>query len=355
MNDAGNMHTTTDSEPIGLEVRVLAFAYDRAEYEHATFYEYTLVYKGQAPLEDAFFAFYSDPYIGSFYDDNIGVDTTLGLALAYNGDDFDENNSYGGGYGTAPPAVGFDFLIGPRTEEGVLGMTRFGQHYNNADGSGNPSTAQEFWNLMRGYWRDGLCWTFGGDGRGGTECTDFIYPNTGTAQNPVPGYWSQTCPELPCGAHGYGGDPRFVIKSTGPYDMQPGESQTILFGIIWARGDDNFDSIQEVKRLSVLYQTGLPVAAEPEAAPPLSLELDRTYPNPASRVAVVGLQLPKASPVRVRVFDALGRVVAVLKDEELPPGRHEVAFDTRALSPGVYFVRAEAGDARATRPITVVR
>src|SRR5690606_8228303 len=49
MNDAGNEHTTTDSPPLGMEVRVLAFAYDRPDYEHATFYEYTFVYKGQAP------------------------------------------------------------------------------------------------------------------------------------------------------------------------------------------------------------------------------------------------------------------------------------------------------------------
>jgi hypothetical protein len=54
--------------------------------------------------------------------------------------------------------------------------------------------------------------------------------------------------------------------------------------------------------------------------------------------------LPKASDVRLSVYDMLGREVSVLVDERKDAGVYEVKFDGSNLASGVYFYRLHAGD-----------
>lgn len=108
------------------------------------------------------------------------------------------------------------------------------------------------------------------------------------------------------------------------------------------------------KVLSAGYTTrGVGVAAAPDADG-LGLTLDAA-PNPARDRALVGFTLPSAERVRLTVFDALGREVAVLVDRGLAAGAHEAEVDTAALPPGVYVARLRAGVHVVTRRITVVR
>ncbi|HEX9934971.1 MAG TPA: FlgD immunoglobulin-like domain containing protein, partial [bacterium] len=70
--------------------------------------------------------------------------------------------------------------------------------------------------------------------------------------------------------------------------------------------------------------------------------------------------LPSAERTVVRVFDALGRSVAVLFDGRLEAGSHQVQWvgrDAAGLeSPaGVYFVRIEAGQHSTTHKMALVR
>ncbi len=63
-------------------------------------------------------------------------------------------------------------------------------------------------------------------------------------------------------------------------------------------------------------------------------------PNPAHGAATVMLALPQPSGVDLRVFDVLGRAVALLSDGRFEAGTHRLALDGAALPPGVYVVRA---------------
>ncbi|HYE96048.1 MAG TPA: T9SS type A sorting domain-containing protein, partial [Rubricoccaceae bacterium] len=104
------------------------------------------------------------------------------------------------------------------------------------------------------------------------------------------------------------------------------------------------------------YEFGaVPTAAEgpADAGSPVSLSL--AGPNPVASSTVLALHLAQSGSIRVAVYDALGREVALLRSGELPAGRHPVAFDGSALPPGVYFVRAEAAGAAVTRALTVLR
>lgn len=76
-------------------------------------------------------------------------------------------------------------------------------------------------------------------------------------------------------------------------------------------------------------------------------------PNPASGAATVRFRLAQAGPVRLEVYDALGRRVAVLADGERAAGFHAAPFEAEAG--GVYVVRLEAGGVQASRSVTLLR
>src|SRR5690606_27073649 len=132
---------TTLSEPLGMEVRVTAFASGQGgPLGYATFYRDEIQYRGAAPLDSAYVTFRVDPDLGNYVDDYIGSDTTRNLGFVYNSDDDDEE--WQGGYGVAAPAQGVRYLETP----GDLGMTVFGHYFSNGDPrTGNVSTASDFY------------------------------------------------------------------------------------------------------------------------------------------------------------------------------------------------------------------
>ena len=241
MNDVAGPHQTTLSEPIGLEVRVTAFsvASDNPVFDRATFYRYELDYRGDAPFEDAYFTFWTDPDLGNFSDDYIGSDSTRGLGFVYNADNDDDAGA--GGYGLNPPALGVDFLTG-------AGHVMY--YNSNIDAQGNPDTDEDYYNYMQAQWRDSSPLTLGGDGYdpGGIPI-DFVYPGDPT----VPMFWSERCPTPDCSISINPDDRRFLI-STPAFTLQPGETKTVDFAILFAQGADYLDSVTELKAASDVAQ-----------------------------------------------------------------------------------------------------
>jgi hypothetical protein len=100
--------------------------------------------------------------------------------------------------------------------------------------------------------------------------------------------------------------------------------------------------------------------AELVADAPRSFELEQNYPNPFNPSTRISFSLPKESPVSLQVFDMMGRVVATLVDEVLPPGRHTVvwngrASDGRQMASGIYFYRLKADGYIATRKMMLLK
>ena len=65
--------------------------------------------------------------------------------------------------------------------------------------------------------------------------------------------------------------------------------------------------------------------------------------------------VPKSTPVRIAVYDLLGRQVATLVDRTEKAGTHRVQFDGSGLASGVYLVRLVTDDAVHTQRISLVR
>ncbi len=97
--------------------------------------------------------------------------------------------------------------------------------------------------------------------------------------------------------------------------------------------------------------TAIPSAAELNASLRLSVA-----PNPATHSAAASVETDRAQDVRVAVYDALGRQVAVLFDGMLMPGQSQtLTVDASALPAGLYMVRLTGETIRQTRTLVVAR
>jgi hypothetical protein len=79
------------------------------------------------------------------------------------------------------------------------------------------------------------------------------------------------------------------------------------------------------------------------------------YPNPFNPSTQITYSLANTAEVTLRVFDILGREVAVLAHGLQSPGTYQVHFDASNLPSGVYFMSLKAGDFGATRKIVLTK
>jgi len=90
---------------------------------------------------------------------------------------------------------------------------------------------------------------------------------------------------------------------------------------------------------------------------PAATVLRANVPNPFSRATTVRFDLAAPGIVRLAVYDVRGRLVRVLRDEALDPGRYQTQWDGtgdngRATPPGIYFYVLDGAGERLTRRMT---
>ena len=281
-NDKGNVHSESQGEPIGMEIRSQTFQFStNDEVNNMTFHNYVLINQGTQTLGDTYFGVWVDADVGTATDDYVGCDVQRGLGYAYNGDAYDETSSSSAGYLENPPAVGIDFFEGPYQDadeidnplttnfsdavdslgipyegigigygDGVIDNERFGMrrfvYYNNSGSNlnGEPSTPLHYYNYMNGIWLNGQTMSPGGDGTTQSDIqAQYMFPgdtdpyNWGTQGVDID-YWSEV---------GEGNPPadRRFIQSAGPFTLEPGDYNNITMGVVWARGT-NGDPEQSV-------------------------------------------------------------------------------------------------------------
>ena len=293
-NDKGAAHTESGGEAIGIEVRAQAFAFaTNDEINNMTFYSYEIINRSTYILTGTYFSPWTDVDLGYGYDDFVGCDVGRGLGYGYNGTAVDGSGEPEA-YGSQPPALGIDFFQGPYMDpdnidnpkynytyqmvwdaalndsvlvavdstqmvdesingvnfgNGIVdderfGMRRFVYHNNSNADNGDPTTAPEYYNYLRGIWKNGAKMQYGGDalntGVVGPEC-DFMFPgdsdpwNWGTGGMPPQGgfntngkYWTEE-------QVGNSPNDRRFMQSAGPFTLEPGAVNYITFGVPWAR------------------------------------------------------------------------------------------------------------------------
>ncbi len=101
--------------------------------------------------------------------------------------------------------------------------------------------------------------------------------------------------------------------------------------------------------------TGTDAPKAPEAS-----YLAQNYPNPFNPTTRVAFGLSAPGHVSLRIYDAAGRLVRALADEDRSAGRYEETWDGRdsngrAVSSGIYFYRLTAGSFVETRKMALLR
>ena len=77
---------------------------------------------------------------------------------------------------------------------------------------------------------------------------------------------------------------------------------------------------------------------------PTNFVLSQNYPNPFNPTTTIKYQIPEGSNVKVVIYDALGKQVAVLVNEFQSAGTYTTNFNASNLASGIYFYRMEAGN-----------
>ena len=101
------------------------------------------------------------------------------------------------------------------------------------------------------------------------------------------------------------------------------------------------------------FTTAGPVATESEV--PARVRIGEGYPNPFGERVRLPYEVAQPARVRVEVYDALGRRVAVLVDGLQGPGRYEAVLAAEALPSGLYLCRVQVGEAVAVRRLVLAR
>jgi cytochrome c peroxidase len=118
--------------------------------------------------------------------------------------------------------------------------------------------------------------------------------------------------------------------------------------------EDEEDAI--VAFLKTLSDGHVPVQGKdsPDESP-LAFTLMQNSPNPFNPSTTITFDSPGLELVTLKVYDVLGREVATLVNEELPPGQYTRTWNAGAMPSGVYFYRLEAGTFSQIKKMVLLR
>ena len=86
---------------------------------------------------------------------------------------------------------------------------------------------------------------------------------------------------------------------------------------------------------------------------PLSFSLSQNYPNPFNPSTKIDFSVPTGTFVSLKVYDLLGREVAMIVSEALTPGSYQVTFNGASVASGTYFYRLQAGEFVQTKKLVL--
>ncbi|MBZ0179482.1 MAG: T9SS type A sorting domain-containing protein [Melioribacteraceae bacterium] len=348
------------SKPFGLEIQNTVFAFNQPEFlVDVIFKKYMLINKSDAIIDQIFFG---EVFWPGCYCSKVGTDTTKNLVFAY--EYMIEDIS---------PAIGVKLLQGPIIRTNSNSDTA---RFNGSDKAGYKNikitassylskreevlgyTPDRYYNKLRGRnFFDGEPIINPDD----SSITTFIFSG-----NPIDSTgWLDSGYQQ--GGHQDNNLCRNITISSGPFTMAPDDTQEVVYALIAAQGEDNFDSIRKLKLLAdkvqYFYDHYTVDDPEPYFEPlPEFFALSQNYPNPFNPTTTIKFVVPGTETSRdlilqakLIIYDILGREVATLVNKHLTPGNYEVEFNAEGLSSGVYYYRLEAGSYSQTKKMILLR
>jgi len=98
----------------------------------------------------------------------------------------------------------------------------------------------------------------------------------------------------------------------------------------------------------------------PNSGIPATYTLGQNYPNPFNPATKINFSIPNSTETgaiqtRLVVYDALGKSIATLVDEQLKPGQYEVTFDGANYASGVYFYEIQSGSFAERKKMVLIK
>ena len=88
---------------------------------------------------------------------------------------------------------------------------------------------------------------------------------------------------------------------------------------------------------------------------PASFELFQNYPNPFNPGTTIGFSLPKASQLKINIYNMIGELVTTLAEGTFEQGYHSVTFNAANIPSGTYVYRLESSDFVQVKKMVLIK
>jgi Ca-activated chloride channel family protein len=111
--------------------------------------------------------------------------------------------------------------------------------------------------------------------------------------------------------------------------------------------------------ITVFTSFGSPTGVDEESPDngniPTEFALYQNYPNPFNPSTTIEFAVPYKSWVTITIYDMLGRVVAVLIEDERDAGNYRVVWNASSFASGTYIVELKTGNIRLTKKLLLLK
>ena len=144
-----------------------------------------------------------------------------------------------------------------------------------------------------------------------------------------------------------------VQMNAGLYTMAPKDSTDLYFAI--GLGTTAAEAIAVMDSAQAKYNKLLTAVEKNTTVIPTHVALEQNYPNPFNPSTQIRFMLPTRSSVTLMVYDALGRSVRTLVNQQLDAGEYVTTFDATRLPSGVYYYVLRAGVLIESKRMVLIR
>lgn len=88
---------------------------------------------------------------------------------------------------------------------------------------------------------------------------------------------------------------------------------------------------------------------------PAEFRLEQNFPNPFNPSTSIQYSVPSTQWVSINIFNSIGEQIETLVSGMVTKGVHEIIFNSKNLSSGVYFYRIEAKSSSLTKKLVILK
>lgn len=163
------------------------------------------------------------------------------------------------------------------------------------------------------------------------------------------------------------GQPRWQVREVTGQSGYCGQNLDLHFGVgdsyavdsirvEWLSGAvEHFTGVISSQILKIVEGQGIIGIQQIGNEVPQGFKLEQNFPNPFNPNTNIKFEIPKASHVKLAVYDISGREAASLVNNELAAGIYSVDFNASHLSSGVYFYTLSNGGFADTKKMILVK